>query len=120
MGSWVRYALDSEKPLGGAVVIQPTYLDERASSRSEWKGLSAGVFLAQVYRRHRKGTFVNLGMTAQNIVPSRRYNFLFGYAYLGLPAATISLHPLSQDTPDSELLIERAVKIAMKSGIRST
>lgn len=101
------------KAFGRGVIIQPACLDERPSFRSGWKGISAGVFLNQVLRRHRKGTFVNLGVTARNIVPSQRYNFLFGYAYLGLPAATISLHPLSQDEPDSGLLIERALKIAI-------
>jgi len=95
------------------VVIQPTFLDERPSSRKGWNGISSVVFLNQVYRRHRKGVFVNLGVTARNIVPDSRYNFLFGQAYMGLPAAVISLHPLCIDAPIRGLLVQRAIKIAV-------
>jgi predicted Zn-dependent protease len=46
-------------------------------------------------------------------VPSASYNFLFGYAYLGLPAATASIHPLALDSPPEKLLAERLAKIVL-------
>jgi len=95
------------------VVIQPAYLDERPSARPTWKGLSSTVFLEQVHRRHRAGTFVSLGITEANIVPDSRHNFLFGYAYLGLPAAVISLHAMESDAPTNDILIKRASSIAV-------
>jgi predicted Zn-dependent protease len=81
------------------VLIQPAYLDERPSARPTWKGPSSTVFLEQVHRRHRAGTFVSLGITEANIVPDARHNFLFGYAYLGLPAAVISLNAMDAEYP---------------------
>ncbi len=95
------------------VVIQPAYLDERPSERPTWKGLSSTVFLEQVHRRHRAGTFVSLGITESNIVPDARHNFLFGYAYLGLPAAVISLYAMEADAPTIDILIKRASSIAI-------
>jgi len=95
------------------VVIQPAYLDERPSARPTWKGLSSTVFLEQVHRRHRAGTFVSLGITESNIVPDSRHNFLFGYAYLGLPAAVISLYAMESDAPTNAILIKRATSIAV-------
>ena len=95
------------------VLIQPAYLDERPSARPTWKGLSSTVFLEQVHRRHRAGTFVSLGITEANIVPDARHNFLFGYAYVGLPAAVISLKAMDADAPTIELLINRASSIAV-------
>ena len=95
------------------VLIQPAYLDERPSARPTWKGLSSTVFLEQVHRRHRAGTFVSLGITEANIVPDARHNFLFGYAYVGLPAAVISLKAMDADAPTHELLINRASSIAV-------
>ena len=95
------------------IVIQPAFIDERSSIRSSWNGISSVVFLNQIRRRHRKGVFVNLGVTSSNVVPDSRHNFLFGQAYMGLPAAVLSLHPLSIDAPSPELLAERALKIAV-------
>jgi len=95
------------------VLIQPAYLDERPSARPTWKGLSSTVFLEQVHRRHRAGTFVSFGITEANIVPDARHNFLFGYAYVGLPAAVISLKAMDVDAPTHELLINRASSIAV-------
>lgn len=46
-------------------------------------------------------------------LPLTAYNFLFGYAYLGLPAATASIHPLTLDDPSEALLAERLAKIAL-------
>ena len=99
--------------LGVGVVIQPTFLDERPSARPKWKGLSSGVFLDQVHRRHRSGVFVNLGVTASNIVPDSEHNFLFGYAYLDEPAAVISLHPLDPTGVAPQLLVKRLLNIAI-------
>ncbi len=93
-----------QEAFGKEVVVQPAFLDERPSHRASWRGISAGVFLDQVHRRHVKGNAVNLGITEYNIVPNSRYNFLFGYAYLGNPAAVVSLHQISSDTPSPELL----------------
>ena len=95
------------------VLIQPAYLDERPSARPTWKGLSSSVFLEQVHRRHSAGTFVSLGITEANIVPDARHNFLFGYAYLGLPAAVISLHAMEADAPTPDILIMRAALVAV-------
>ena len=94
-------------------VIQPAFLDERPSLRPTWNGISANVFLRQTHDRSQKGEVASLGITEKNIVPSASYNFLFGYAYLGLPAATASIHPLAQDNPSEHLLAERLVKIAL-------
>jgi hypothetical protein len=44
------------------VVIQPGFLDPRPSERPQWRGLSATVFLNQVYRRHKKGNFVSIAV----------------------------------------------------------
>ena len=55
----------------------------------------------------------SLGITEKNIVPSARYNFLFGYAYMGLPAAVMSLHQLSTDRPSPGVLAQRVLKIAV-------
>lgn len=94
-------------------VIQPASMDERPSLRPDWRGISATTFLNQVLRRHRKLQVGGIGITEENIVPSARYNFLFGLAYLGLPAATASIHPLVLDDPSEALLAERLVKIAL-------
>jgi predicted Zn-dependent protease len=95
------------------LVIHPAFLDERPSERPKWRGISSNVFLDQVHRRHPPGGFVSVGITAKNIVPDARHDFLFGYAYLGFPAAVISLHAMAQDDPSAELLIERASDIAV-------
>ena len=102
-----------EDSFGIGVVIQPSLLNEKPSLRPEWNGISATVFLNQVHRRHQKKTFVNLGVTERNIVPDARHNFLFGYAYMGLPAAVVSLHPLSDDHPSPPKLAARLLRIAV-------
>jgi len=94
-------------------VIQPAFMDERPSLRPDWNGISANVFLKQTLARHRKKEAAVLGITEKNIVPSASYNFLFGYAYLGLPAATASIHPLADDKPPERVLAERLAKIAL-------
>lgn len=101
---------------GRAVVVQPAYLDERPSARERagWRGLSAKVFLEQVRRRHRRDTYLSLGITAKNMVYDRGYNYLFGLAYEGLRAATMSLHPLGWNgRPPKRLVADRAVKVAV-------
>lgn len=98
---------------GRDVVIQPTFLDERPSLRPGWRGRSATVLLGQVLRRHRPGTWANLAVTEDNIVPSSDYNFLFGYAYMGLPAAVVSLHELCSDRPTGQVLARRALQIGV-------
>ncbi len=103
----IRQAFDT------GAVIQPAFLDERPSKRPKWKGVSSNIFLDQVLRRDSGETFVSLGVTEHNIVPSSRYNFLFGYAYIGFPAAVISLHMLSFDKPEPELLIRRVIGVAV-------
>ncbi len=94
-------------------VIQPAFIDERPSLRPGWRGISANVFLRQTHARCRKREIAALGITEKNIVPSASYNFLFGLAYLGHPAATASIHPLDLDNPPEPLLAERLVKIAL-------
>ncbi len=94
-------------------VIQPGFLDENPSKRPSWKGISAGVFLDQIRRRHKRGSFVTLGITESNIVPDGQHNFLFGYAYLDLPAAVVSIHALATDDPSEALLASRLLNIAV-------
>ena len=106
-------AAELRNAFGKEVIIQPAFLDERPSHRPTWRGISAGVFLDQVHRRHLQGNAVNLGITEYNIVPNSRYNFLFGYAYMGRPAAVVSLHQISSDDPPLELVVERASSIAV-------
>jgi predicted Zn-dependent protease len=99
--------------LGVPTVIQPGFVHEKPSARPTWKGRSARVFLDQILARHKKGTAVTVGITEDNIVPSSRYNFVFGMGYLGQPAAVISLCPLRDDDPSTELLVQRAVSITV-------
>ena len=95
------------------VVVQPALLDPRPSRRDEWWGVSATAFLNQVERRARRGTVFSLGLTEENIVPGAAWNFLFGYAYLGLPSCVVSLHQLSSDDPKPRVLVRRAATIAI-------
>ena len=106
-------ARNLQASFGIGVVIQPGYIDSRPSNRPNWNGLSANVFLKQVYQRHSRGTVVSIGITESNIVPDKNHNFLFGYAYLSLPAAVISLHQMSVDNPSLERLVARASAIAV-------
>ena len=94
-------------------VNQPALLDEQSSIRKNWRGVSANVFLRQILSRSKPQEVAGLGITEKNIVPSKSYNFLFGYAYLGLPAATASIHPLAHDNPPDDLLLARLTKIAL-------
>lgn len=107
-----RLAAGLRAAFEAGTVIQPGFLDERPSLRPAWRGISANVFLGQIRRRHRRGTFVSLGVTEKNIVPDSTYNFLFGYACLGWPAAVVSLHPLLADDPDEDLLAHRLECVA--------
>lgn len=99
--------------LGVPVVIQPGRLDPKPSERPDWNGRSGTVVLNQLIRRDTPGTLTNVALVADNIVPSRDYNFLFGYAYVGWPAACMSFHPLKQDAPDFETLMRRARSICL-------
>lgn len=103
------------RSFGRKVVLQPSYIREDLSDRSTqgWNGISATVFLNQVDARHAasEGAFLSLGITKENIVPSSDYNFLFGYAFED--AAVMSLAPLEEDEPERDLLVDRAVKIAV-------
>lgn len=101
-----------KEAFGASVVIQPAYVDERPSERPNWEGISSTAFLNQVHRRHPARGVVSLGVTEHNIVPNSRYNFLFGEAYIGLPAAVVSLHAMCFDEPETDLLLERLLKIA--------
>jgi predicted Zn-dependent protease len=99
--------------LGLPVMVQPSYLDPRPSSRPGWNGISATAFLNQIDRRSRGGTAFSVGITEENIVPGKNWNFLFGYAYLGQPSCVVSLHEMSSDSPSSSLLVKRAATIAI-------
>jgi predicted Zn-dependent protease len=95
------------------VVLQPSFLDPRPSRRSGWNGVSATAFLNQIDRRSRRGTTFSVGITEENIVPGASWNYLFGYAYLGMPSCVVSLHELSSDDPSTALLVKRAAAIAI-------
>jgi predicted Zn-dependent protease/ribosomal protein L40E len=101
------------KSLKLPVVVQPSLLDPRPSQRSGWNGVSATAFLKQVDRRVRRGTVFSLGITEENIVPGAAWNYLFGYAYLGMPSCLVSLHQMSSDNPKPSELIRRAATIAI-------
>lgn len=98
---------------GVPVVVQPSFLDERPSRRAHWNGISANVFLDQAHRRHQRGGFVSFGITESNIVPGARWNYLFGFGYMGAPAAVMSLRPLDRDEPEFDQLVRRAASIAV-------
>jgi predicted Zn-dependent protease len=55
----------------------------------------------------------SLGITEQNIVPGAAWNYLFGYAYLGMPSCVITLHEMSSDHPKPQELVRRAATIAI-------
>jgi predicted Zn-dependent protease len=101
------------KSLKLPVVVQPALLDTRPSWRPCWRGASATAFLNQAERRAARGTVFSLGITEANIVPGEAWNFLFGYAYLGLPSCVVSLHQLSSDNPKQPVLVRRAATIAI-------
>jgi len=98
---------------GCSVVIQPCFVDERPSLRPSWSGRSATALLNQMLARRTKGVMANLCVTEDNITCDKNYNFLFGYAYMGLGAAAMGLEPLRDDDPDAETLIARMSSIAI-------
>ena len=101
------------RALGLPVVVQPSFLDPRPSFRTGWNGISATAFLNQVDRRSRRGTIFSVGITEENIVPGAHWNYLFGYAYLGMPSCVVSLHEMSSDDPSTALLVRRAAAVAI-------
>lgn len=101
------------KSLKLPVVVQPSLLDPRPSRRPGWNGASATAFLNQVDRRSRRGTVFSVGITEENIVPGAYWNYLFGYAYLGMPSCVVTLHQMSSDEPAMPLLVKRAAAIAI-------
>lgn len=101
------------RSLGLPVLIQPSFLDPRPSRRTGWNGISATAFLNQICRRSQPGTAFSVGITEENIVPGAAWNYLFGYAYLGLPSCVVSLHEMSSDHPSDALLVRRAAAIAI-------
>ena len=101
------------KSLGLPVVVQPSFLDPRPSQRTGWNGISATAFLNQIDRRSDRGTAFSMGLTEENIVPGANWNYLFGYAYLGMPSCVVSLHKMSSGNPATSLLVKRAATIAI-------
>ena len=101
------------KSLRLPVTVQPALLDPRPSKRPEWNGVSASAFLNQIDRRSRRGTAFSVGITEENIVPGAAWNYLFGYAYLGMPSCVVSLHRMSSDNPATSLLVKRASTVAI-------
>ncbi len=101
------------KSLRLPVVVQPSLMDPRPSRRNGWNGASATAFLNQVDRRSRRGTIFSVGITEENIVPGAHWNYLFGYAYLGMPSCVVTLHQMSSDDPSPAGLIRRAAAVAI-------
>lgn len=99
--------------LGLPMVVQPSFLDPRPSRRAKWNGVSATAFLNQIDRRSRRSTYFSVGITEANIVPGTNWNYLFGFAYLGMPSCVVSLHEMSSDNPATPLLVKRAATIAI-------
>ena len=101
------------KAFGLPVVVQPSFLDPRPSRRAGWNGISATAFLNQIHRRSRRGTPFSVGLTEENIVPGAAWNYLFGYAYLGMPSCVVSLHQMSSDDPQTRDVVRRAAAVAI-------
>ena len=95
------------------VIVQPSLLSPRPSRRAGWRGVSATAFLKQVDRRARRGIVFSVGMTEENIVPGAAWNYLFGYAYLGMPSCVVSLHQMSSDDPQTRDVVRRAAAVAI-------
>lgn len=95
------------------VVIQPGRLDPQLSERRAWNGRSGTVVLNQLVRRQQPGCLTNVAIVADNIVSCAEESFLFGYAYVDLAAACMSMEPLLGDDPDSERLMQRAKSICL-------
>lgn len=75
--------------------------------------MSATALLNQATRRARPGTIFSVAITEENIVPGAAWNYLFGYAYLGLPACVASLHRMSADHARVKTLVRRAAAIVL-------
>jgi len=101
------------KALGLPVIVQPSFLNPRPSQRSGWNGISATAFLNQIDRRSQRGSAFSVGLTEENIVPGVAWNYLFGYAHLGMPSCVVSLHQMSSDEPAASLLVKRAATITI-------
>ena len=108
-----RFKGEISKSLRLPVIVQPALLDPRPSRRTGWNGASATPFLNQVDRRSSRGTVFSVGITEENIVPGAYWNYLFGYAYLGMPSCVVTLHQMSSDDPAMALLVKRAAAIAI-------
>ncbi len=71
-------------------------------------------FLEQIGGRHRRGTFLTLGMTERDIAsPPEASNFVFGLGRVGGRTAAMSFHKLRNPCTPLGLGVERGVKIAV-------
>jgi predicted Zn-dependent protease len=101
------------KAFGVKTVIHSAVIPEKNYERDGWSGLAATPMLNDLLSRHRRGVRLNLGVTASNVVPDSYHNFLFGMAYMGLPAAVLGIEPLTWDETSPEKLKKRMLQIAI-------
>jgi predicted Zn-dependent protease len=101
------------KAFGLKAVIQLAVIPDKNYEREGWSGLAVTPMLNDLLSRHRRGVTLNLGVTASNVVPDSYHNFLFGMAYMGLPAAVLGIEPLTWDAPSPTKLKVRMLQIAI-------
>lgn len=88
-------------------------IPDKNYEREGWSGLAVTPMLNDLLSTQRRGVRLNLGVTASNVVPDSYDNFLFGMAYMGLPAAVLSIEPLTWDEPSTAKLKKRMLQIAI-------
>jgi predicted Zn-dependent protease len=101
------------KAFGVKAFIQPAVIPDKNYEREDWSGLAVTPMLNDLLSRQRRGVRLNLGVTASNVVPDSYHNFLFGMAYMGLPAAVLGIEPLTWDAPSPTKLKKRMLQIAI-------
>lgn len=101
------------KVFGVKAIIQPAVIPDQNYERDGWSGLAVTPILNDLLIRQGRGVRLNLGVTASNVVPDSYHNFLFGMAYMGLPAAVVGIEPLTLDEPSPAKLKRRMLQIAI-------
>lgn len=106
-------AIGLAKAFDVKAIIQPAVIPDKHYDRDGWSGLAVTPMLNDLLIRQRRGVRLNLGVTASNVVPDSYHHFLFGMAYMGLPAAVVGIEPLTWDEPSPATLKKRMLQIAI-------
>ena len=101
------------KAFGVKAIIQPAVIPDQNYERDGWSGLAVTPMLNDLLIRQCRGVRLNLGVTASNVVPDSYHHFLFGMAYMGLPAAVVGIEPLTWDEPSPAKPKKRMLQIAI-------